>query len=284
MKKLILTTLLALLLTACGNITTQISNKEEALFTVAGNAVTNEQVYSALIAQDAATIVKQMATQVILNAEVEQTPEMIAEADLELSNFKETMGESAEVYLQYYGYKDFDDYYTNGVLPTLQQDILVEKYLRDNFVEISNNYLPKKVRIIEVVDATQADLALAAIQAGSEVSSVAALYATSSYTGEEELVYTSSELPTSVLTWMNTQVSPTLSPVLVDSDSGTNYIVQITVADPNKMIDEVVSSFGFDTTFIEMALQDAFVRNGFTLYDKSIYDQFVLSYPTYLAE
>lgn len=284
MKKLILTTLLALLLTACGNITTQISNKEEALFTVAGNAVTNEQVYSALIAQDAATIVKQMATQVILNAEVEQTPEMIAEADLELSNFKETMGESAEVYLQYYGYKDFDDYYTNGVLPTLQQDILVEKYLRDNFVKISNNYLPKKVRIIEVVDATQADLALAAIQAGSEVSSVAALYATSSYTGEEELVYTSSELPTSVLTWMNTQVSPTLSPVLVDSDSGTNYIVQITVADPNKMIDEVVSSFGFDTTFIEMALQDAFVRNGFTLYDKSIYDQFVLSYPTYLAE
>ena len=250
MKKLLLTALVALTLTACGNVTTEISDKDTALITVGGTKITNEEVYTALIAQDAAGIVKQMATQVILNAEVEQTAEMIAEAELELANFTETMGENAEVYLQYYGYKDMDDYYTNGILPTLQQDILVEKYLRDNYVEISNNYLPKMVRIIEVTDSSLADAALASIQAGTDFTSVAAIYTTSAYPGDEELVYTASDLPSVVLTWMNTQVSPTLSPVLPDIDNATNYIVQITVADPNKIEDDVVSAFGFDTTFI----------------------------------
>ncbi len=284
MKKLLLTVIVALTLAACGNVTTEISDKDTALLTVGSTKITNEQVYTALIAQDAAGIVKQMATQVILNAEVEQTPEMIAEAELELANFTETMGENAEVYLQYYGYKDMDDYYTNGILPTLQQDILVEKYLRDNYVEISNNYLPKMVRIIEVTDSALADAALAAIQAGTDFSTVASQYTTSAYPGDEEMVYTASDLPSVVLTWMNTQVSPTLSPVLPDTDNATNYIVQITVADPSKIEDDVISAFGFDQTFIDLALEDAFVRNGFTLYDKSIYDQFILSYPSYLAE
>ncbi len=284
MKKILLTALVALTLTACGNVTTEISDKDTVLITVGGSKITNEEVYTALIAQDAAGIVKQMATQVILNAEVEQTAEMVAEAELELANFTETMGENADVYLQYYGYKDMDDYYTNGILPTLQQDILVQNYLRENYVEISNNYLPKMVRIIEVTDSDLADAALASIQAGTDFTSVAAQYTTAAYPGDEEMVYTASELPSVILTWMNTQVSPTLSPVLPDTDSETNYIVQITVADPNKIEDDVVSAFSFDTTFIEMALQDAFVRNGFTLYDKSIYDQFVLSYPDYLAE
>lgn len=284
MKKLLLTAIVALTLAACGNVTTEISDKDTALLTVGSTKITNEQVYTALIAQDAAGIVKQMATQVILNAEVEQTPEMIAEAELELANFTETMGENAEVYLQYYGYKDMDDYYTNGILPTLQQDILVEKYLRDNYVEISNNYLPKMVRIIEVTDSALADAALASIQAGTDFSTVASQYTTSAYPGDEEMVYTASDLPSVVLTWMNTQVSPTLSPVLPDTDNATNYIVQITVADPNKIEDDVISAFGFDQTFIDLALEDAFVRNGFTLYDKSIYDQFILSYPSYLAE
>ncbi len=284
MRKILLSASLALILGACGNVTTQISDQDTALITVGSTKITNAEVYTALIAQDSAGIVKQMATQIILNAEVEQTESMIAEAQSQLANFKETMGEQAEVYLQYYGYKDFDDYYTNGILPTLQQDVLVTKYLNDNFVEITNNYLPKMVRIIEVSDSALADTALAAIQAGEDFSTVAATYTSATYPGNEELVYTSSDLPSVILTWMNTQVSPTLSPVLPDTDNATNYIVQITVADPNKMVDDVVSSFSYDTNFIELALQDAFVRNEFTLYDKSIYDQFVLAYPDYLAK
>ena len=129
MKKLLLIPALALLLTGCGNVTTQVSDKNTVLISVAGTDITNEQVYSSLIAQNAAAVVKQMATQVILNAEVEQTPEMIAEAELELANFTDSMGDNADVYLQYYGYSDLDDYYTNGILPTLQQDVLVKSYL-----------------------------------------------------------------------------------------------------------------------------------------------------------
>lgn len=284
MKKLILGAALALTLSACGNVTTTVSDENTALITIGSTKITSGQVYSALIAQNAAGIVKQMATQTILNAEVEITDEMVTEAQTELQNFKDSMGDSTEAYLQYYGYKDIDDYYTNGILPTLQQDILVKKYLNDNYATLANDYLPKMIRVIEVTDATQADAALAAIQAGEDFGTVASTYSTSSYSGEEQLVYTASDLPSVVLTWMNTMTTPTLSPVLPDTDNATNYIIQITVADANKIVDDVVTTFGYDTTFIELALQDAFIRNGFTLYDKSIYDQFVLAYPDYIAK
>lgn len=283
-KKLIPILLAAILLAGCGNKTTIVSNQSDALIKVGTESITVGEVYNAMLAQDATAMVKQMATQIILNKEVPITDEMKAEAQTELDDFKASVGDMLETYLDYYGFKDEEDYYTNGILPTMQQEILVTKYLNDNYATIGAENLPKKVRIIEVTDATLAETALSEIKGGKDFGDVAIAYSTSSFPGNEELVYAGSELPDVVLTWMNLQTVPTLSTVIPDTTNATNYIVQITVADANKLQTEAVEFFAADTNFMDTALKSYFVSNGFKIYDKTIYDAFVISYSDYLAD
>lgn len=284
MKKIITLLILSFILVGCGNKTTSVSNGNDALLKVGSYTLTHSDVYSALLSQNPAESVKFLATAIILNKEVGLTDDVKAKAEQQLEDFKTSMGENAQMFLDYYGYKDFDDYYNQGIVPTIQQDILVNQYLTNNFDTLVTEYQPKKVRIIEVTDASLADKALEEIKAGKEFATVATTYSSSSYSGSEQLVYTASELPEVILTWMNLQTTPTLSPVLPDTTNATNYIVQVTLADASKFKDEVISSFALDTTFMDIAIEDAFKRNEFTLYDKFIYDQFAAAYPQYITK
>lgn len=284
MKKHLLIALLSLGLVGCGNVTTNVSNANDVLINVGNENIKVGQVYAALIAQDSSTIIKEMAQQIILNKEVEITEDMKAEAQVQLDEFNTNLGENAELYLQYYGYKDMDDYYNNGILPTLQQDVLVDAYLNNNYATLAASYQPKKVRILEVTDSVLAEAALAEVQAGEDFSVVAEKYTSAAYPGYEELVYNQTELPEVILVWMNLQTSATLSPVLPDTSNATNYIVQITIADVTKLQSEVIESFKLDTTFIDKTIAEAFIRNEFSLYDKSVFDKFVIAYPDYITE
>lgn len=283
-KKLFPVLIASLLLVGCGDKTTSISNQSQALIKIGSQTVTNGEVYQALIAQDATETVKSMATQLILNKEVEITDEMKAKADTELADFKANVGDNVDLYLKYYGYKDLDDYYTNGILPTLQQEVLVNKYLNENYDSLAAEHLPKKIRLIEVTDATKAAEALAEIKAGKDFGEIASAYSTTSYPGDEELVYASSDLPQVVLAWLNVQTTPTLSEIIPDTTASTNYIVQVTVADANKLKDEAIAFFAADTTFMETALKAYYKSNNFKIYDKTVYDAFTVTYADYIAQ
>lgn len=284
MKKIITVLALSLLLVGCGNKSTMVSNRSTALIKVGSQTITAGQVYSALLSQDAAGAVKDMATLIVLNKEVAVTDEMKTKADAQLADFTTNVGDNVDLYLNYYGYKDLDEYYAKGILPTLQQDALVKTYLTDNYDSLAAETLPKLARVIEVTDAALAESALAEIKAGADFATVAAKYSTSSYPGSEELVYNSSDLPEVVLVWMNLQTTPTLSTVIPDTTNATNYIVQVTAADAVKLKDQVIANYAVDTTFVDKAIKAAFVKNGFTIYDKTIYDAFVVSYADYLAK
>lgn len=284
MKKHLLIALLSLGLVGCGNVTTDVSNANDVLITVGNEDIKVGQVYAALISQDSSTIIKEMAQQIILNKEVEITEDMKAEAQVQLDEFNTNLGENAELYLQYYGYKDMEDYYNNGILHTLQQNVLVDAYLNNNYATLAASYQPKKVRILEVTDSVLAEAALSEVQAGEDFSGVAEKYTSDAYPGYEELVYNQTELPEVILVWMNLQTSATLSPVLPDTSNATNYIVQITIADVTKLQSEVIESFKLDTTFIDKTIAEAFIRNEFSLYDKSVFDKFVVAYPDYITE
>jgi len=282
MKKVLVILSLSLLLMGCGNKTTNVSNSKEVLIKVGDRSVTIGEVYSQMMATDSTAIIKQMATRVILNKEVPVTDEMKVEADEVLKQFTDSVTDNIELYLEYYGYKDTTDYYDNGILPSLQQEALVNSYLTENFDSLVAGYRPKKIRLIEITDATLAAAALAEIKAGEDFSVVADKYSTSTYPGDEELVNNTSSLPDVVINFVDYLTTPVLSDVLTDGT--TNYIVQITNADTNKLKTEIIETFAADTTFMEKALESYFVKHNFTIYDKSIYDVFVQTYPNYLAE
>lgn len=282
MKKLIVSITLGLLLVGCGNQTAAISEPNDVLITVGSQNITSGQVYGMMLATDATSVLKQQATQIILNKVVGLSDELKAKADEELVSFTESVGDSLEMYLEYYGYKDTEDYLANGIIPTLQQEALVKEYITANFDALVAGYRPKMVRLIEITDATLAETALAELKAGKDFSEVADLYSSSNFPGDEELVNNTSSLPQVVIDYYDYQTTPSLSNVLTDGT--TNYIVQVTEADTNKLKDEIIENFALDTTFMEKTLEYYFVENGFTIYDKPLYDLFVQSYPNYLGK
>jgi foldase protein PrsA len=281
MKKLIVILSLSILLMGCGNKTTNVSNSSDVLVKVGNQSITIGQVYSQMMAADSTTIIKQMATRIILDKEVPVTDEIKAEADTILQEFVDSVYDNLELYLQYYGYKDETDYYDNGIIPSIQQETLVKSYLTDNFDAIVAGYRPKKIRLIEIADATLAATALAEIKAGEEFTVVAEKYASANFFGDEELVNNTSSIPTVVIDFIDYLTIPTLSEVLTDGT--TNYIVQITSADTNKLKDEIIEAFSLDTTFSEKTLETYFIKYNFSIYDKTIYDLFFQSFPNYLG-
>ena len=282
MKKLIVSLSLGLLLAGCGNQSASISKPNDVMIQIGSQAITHGQVYGLMLSTDAASVLKQQATQIILNKVVGLSDELKVKADEELASFIESVGDSLPMYLEYYGYKDTEDYLANGIIPTLQQEELVKEYITTNFDALVAGYRPKQVRLIEITDATLAEAALAEIKAGKDFSEVADLYSTSNYPGDEELVNNTSSLPQVVIDYYDFQTTPSLSDVLTDGTS--NYIVQVIEADTNKLKDQIIESFATDTTFMEKTLEFYFVENGFTIYDKPLYDLFVQSFPNYLGK
>jgi len=282
MKKLLVILSLSLVLVGCGNKTTNVSNSSDVLIKVGNQSITVGQVYSQMMATDSTAIIKQMASRIIFDKEVPMDDALKAEADTQLQEFIDSVGENLDVYLQYYGYKDKDDYYNNGIIPSLQQEKLVRNYLTENFEAVAAGYRPKKIRLIEITDATLAAEALAEIKAGVDFSDVAEKYSTSTYPGDEELVNNTSSIPSVVVEFIDYLTTPTLSEVLTDGT--TNYIVQVTNADTNKLKDEIIESFTFDSTFTDKTLESYFVKYNFTIYDKSVYDLFIQTYPNYITK
>lgn len=282
MKKLLVILSLSLVLVGCGNKTTNVSNSKDVLIKVGDQSITVGEVYSQMLSTDSSVIVKQMASRIILDKEIPLDDALKAEADTQLQEFVDSVADNLDLYLQYYGYKDKDDYYNNGIIPSLQQEKLVKNYLTDNFDAIASGYRPKKIRLIEITDATLAASALAEIKAGSDFTVVADKYSTSNYPGDEELVNNTSSLPTVVIDFIDYLTTPTLSEVLTDGT--TNYIVQVTNADTNKLKDEIIETFAVDTTFSEKTLESYFLKYNFTIYDKTIYDLFTKSFPNYIKK
>lgn len=282
MKKLLVILSLSLVLVGCGNKTTNVSNSSDVLIKVGNQSITVGQVYSQMMATDSTAIIKQMASRIIFDKEVPMDDALKAEADTQLQEFIDSVGENLDVYLQYYGYKDKDDYYNNGIIPSLQQEKLVRNYLTENFDAVAAGYRPKKIRLIEITDATLAAEALVEIKAGVDFSVVAEKYSTSTYPGDEELVNNTSSIPSVVVEFIDYLTTPTLSEVLTDGT--TNYIVQVTNADTNKLKDEIIESFTFDSTFTDKTLESYFVKYNFTIYDKSVYDLFIQTYPNYITK
>lgn len=282
MKKLLVILSLSLVLVGCGNKTTNVSNSNDVIIKVGDQSITVGQVYTQMMATDSTAVIKQMASRIIFEKEVPLDDALKAEADTQLQEFVDSVSDNLDLYLQYYGYKDKDDYYTNGIIPSLQQEKLVKNYLTENFEAVAAGYRPKKIRLIEITDATLAAEALAEIKAGTDFSVVAEKYSTSTYPGDEELVNNTSTLPDVVLNFVDYLTTPTLSEVLTDGT--TNYIVQITNADTNKLKDEIIETFATDTAFMDMTLETYFVKYNFSIYDKTVYDLFIQTYPNYITK
>ena len=285
MKKLFPILLVLVLLVGCSDATAKVSGSSTSLITMDGAKVTKGQIYSIMANQDPTATVLQMATKIVLNKEIGLTDEVKALADTQLATIKTSLGDSLQTYLDYYGYADVQALYDENIVPGIQQELLVKKHVTENFDTFAVTYFPRKTRIIETTTEALATAAIAEIKAGADFGAVAKKYSSTTYTGAEQIVYSATSLAADVLTFVQSTTVPTLSPTAIaDTTTGKFYVVQVTVADPAKFKDEIISTFATEDTFVSLALATYFKSGKFKIYDKSIYDLFSTNYSSYMIQ
>ena len=99
MKKLMAAALCLLMMAGCSDAYASVTNKNETIFKVGNTTVTRGQLYSYMQAQDGGYTAINTAMESILNAKVEITEEMSANAESTMSMYESLLGESFESYM-----------------------------------------------------------------------------------------------------------------------------------------------------------------------------------------
>lgn len=283
MKKIILLALSALLLTGCSDARAKLKNPKEVIFSISDQSLTKGEMYSFMLARDAAYYTVNEAKNIICNQEVPVTDEMKAEAQTSLDSFRTMFGEAYQSYLQSYGFADEQDYLDNSLIPGLQNQELNAKYVNDNWDALISRYSPKKVQIMQFASQETATAALDAVKGGADFTQIATDM-TSLMAPEETIATTQSSYPTNVLSYLASMNEAGMSDLIADDNGANFYIVKVVSATPTDYKEEAIDTISAISAITTEALIYYFEKYDFTVYDKTIYDQLEANYSEYLIQ
>lgn len=284
MKKLIAILAVVLLMTGCSDARVKVTSSSTTLLTVGTEKITKGEVFSSFMNRYPSEAVMTMATKLILAKQVPVDAAIKAVADEKLAEAKEKWDDEFEDFLSAYGYETEQEYYDKELIVTAQTDALTAKYITDNYDTLIATYKPRKIRVIQTSTQEKAVAAIKEIKEGANFEATATKYSSTSYKGKEQIVTTESSLFAAALTFATGATVPTLSTAIEDTTNKVFYVVQVTVADPAKFKDEILTTLNSDATFQKKAMLSFFEAGEFTIYDKTVYDEFKSYYAEYLNQ
>ncbi|MCR5067365.1 MAG: hypothetical protein K6A14_04850 [Erysipelotrichaceae bacterium] len=298
MKKIILALIaimMVCLLAGCGDAHGKLTNGNQPLFTIGKTKVTKNDFYKVMRDYDGGDYLIKQTAKYIVNAEIETTDEITAQAK---KQFDETVAdyEDLATALKTLGY-DSEEELMEDVIDSVKSDLLIDKYIEDNWDELTKQYSPLKIRVLsfateenETADFKErAAAALADLKAGAKFDDVAKKYmdeASDAYKLAAETLYTtsSSSYDTVVKDYLKTVVTPGLSEVLTDSTGTKGYIVQVT----NNNLTQLKADFTEYLKGLSTISQDMytyyFKKHNFTIYDIDLYNIIDTNYASYLVQ
>ena len=177
-----------LMLTACSGATAQISNASDVLFQVGDVSVTRGTEYELIKKSNGSTMAVTLIEQAIMDEEVGRGDDIKKQAE-EQYETNTSGSEEFEQSLIDAGYKDKDDYIEKVIIPTIQQEKLLDKYFEDNAKAIKKEYKPSIAKILMCDNKDDANNALQALKDGTDAQTVFDQYTSESATyGNEEIV------------------------------------------------------------------------------------------------
>lgn len=284
MKKALILLVLSLALIGCSNASVNVNNPKESVLTIGENTFSKEHFFSIMMNQDPATLVIEMAKRIIMDEELPVDDNIRAKAQEDLDYVKELFGEAFLTNISLYGFISEQDYFERALIPSAQESLLTEKFIQENFDLLVTTYSPRKVRIIEFNELTDATSAIEAIKSGGNVEEVANEYSTSvAYNGELYLVHNESGLPSAVSSFITQSDVPTLTNTPIEQEStGKYYVVQIVEVAASRFEDEVIEELSLLNSVNQMMFVNYFREGNFDVYDKAILDALKQSYEDYL--
>lgn len=279
MKKIcgLLAAMMLFTLAGCKDATAEISNGNEALITVEGEKITNDDIYQLIKTTAGGTETLNLVKNKIYDKEgIKVTEDMKKESESQVESLKSMYGKDLDSTLKQFGYDNLEDYKEKAVYPTLKQKELNKKYVKEKEESVFSTYYPFKAQILETGDKDKANKALKALKDGDAFADVVKEYGdTTTYNGKEAIYTSESGLPTIVFDKIKaTNKAGLIDSVIEDSTSSKYYVVNITNISTDKYEDEAINKIVEDaSTNIESAATAYYLKKyDFTIYDKDVYD------------
>ncbi len=291
---LILSVLMVCLMAGCGNASGKLSDGNKVLFQVGKNKVTKNDFYKVMRDYDAGDFIIKQAAKAVVNAEMETTDQIKADAK---KQFDETIAEydDLKTALEKLGYESEEEL-MEDVIDSVKADLLIDKYIEENWDNLVSKYAPLKIRVLTLTQADNGDdfkataaNALADLKAGETFDAVAGKYMdekSDAYKQTRESLYvtTSSGYDNVVKDYLKEVTTPGLSEVLTNSAGTVAYVVQVTNNNISQLKDEFTAHLKGLSTISEEMYSFYLKKHNFTLYDIDLYNIIKQNYQSYLVQ
>lgn len=271
MKKLISALLVLLVLVGCSSIAeTQISDKDSVLFKINNKAITKGDIYDMVRYQNISQNIVNDAKSLLVEGDVEVNDEIQATAESNLADARTQMG---EYFKMYYGERTDEELLETVFVPAAKQEAFVKKYYTENQDRIIEENKPVKLIKITYTSEEQAQAAIEALQAGTEISKV--ISDTVGQGTEAPVVTALSEQPQVIQDYISSdegQSKEFNKTPLKDSTAQSFYVVKVEETDPSALKEEYAESFMKNQQAINKLMDELFKEADFKVYDQAIYD------------
>ena len=291
MKKLytLLAAMMLFSLAGCKDATAGISNGSEALITIDGDKITNDDIYGLIKTSAGATETLNLVKEQIYKKEnIKVSDAMKKEAEESVKSLKSMYGDNLEKTLKQYGYDDLEDYKKKSVYPGLQQKELNKKYIKAKESSLFNSYYPVKAQILEADSKKKAENALKALKDDKNIKAAVKEYGTTTtYKGTEEIYNSKSGLPTTVFDKIkSTNKKGLIDSVIEDTTNKKYYVVNVISVTPKDFEEDAINSIAEKASSdIEPAATAYYLKKyDFTIYDKDVYDGIKSTKESYIVQ
>ena len=283
-SKFILIASSALLLAACKDAKAKLPGSQETVMTVGSTAVTKGDLYNIMFLSSGASEAANDSMKVICDAEVEVTDEMKENAQGTLDLYKTMYGDSFQTNLDSMGMTE-EEYMNQYLIPNLQNEKLVPKYIEEHFDEIVAAYDPIQATILSFTSEADAKAALSALKDGSKDAATAAKDNNSTSSGTPEIVTINTlSYDTSVLSVIRSSTPDTGWTMIPGMDGSTFYVLKVESTNPADYKEEAISSLS-NVSDVSAASTDYYYRKyGFHVYDIDLYNTLKESNPDILVQ
>lgn len=151
MKKLISLTLMATLLTGCSSPASYISSLSDgstALITLDGEAITKDDVYHYYLDNYGSSQVLSSALEYIASQEITDQDKIDSTLQETVDTYTQYAGTDLDSYAVQLGYESGEQYKEEALLPSVMQQLLLEKYIDENFDSLRTDYQVKYLKTI----------------------------------------------------------------------------------------------------------------------------------------
>ncbi len=283
-KSIVAASALLLVLTGCKDAHIAIKDADTPIVTVGNKTITKGEVFNIMMATYGASNAVSTSNNKIAAAEIEITDEMKKSAQDTINTYKSLYGDVFTEYLESSGMTE-EDYMNEYLIPSLQSEKLITKYLEENYDSVCEMYTPVKAMILEFSSNEDAQSALSALKDGSKTPAEVIEEYNGLSTADEKIITNDSTSVDSMIKTVIFSATPADGWTYVPSSDGTTFdVVKVVENDPDNMKEEVLESLAAISNVQNDSTTYFFKKYGFHIYDKTLYDAVSLNYPDNLVQ